>query len=315
MSSIFLAHSSKDKRFARRLATALRERGFRVWIDEAELLVGDSLFEKIGGAITDMDFLGVILSPNAAESSWVQREVEIALQQEIQTQRTKVLPILYKPCSVPVFLQSRLWADFTKRDSFDVGVRALATRVASSLSLGADVLEAWQPKAVRLGLRFGVLETTPSGPAFTKKFLEALKQRMAQEPEKFNVNVLLATLDTTPRKITEEELVEFGNQAKDQLIPYFLGLAIRSDVIAEVNGGLVMHDSLKIEALDHFAKSNYADYQAFREDAKTLIREMVTARLVLKAPDCVTLGPAIAPMVLLIFDHNEVLRALWEGGP
>lgn len=312
MSSIFLAHSSKDKRFARRLAAALQERGFRVWIDEAELLVGDSLFEKIGKAITEVDFLGVVLSPNATESSWVQREVEIALQQEIETKRTKVLPILYKSCAVPVFLRSRLWADFTKKGSFDAGVRTLATRLASSLSLGAEALDAWQPKAVRMGMRFGVLEATQSGPAFTDKFLEALKQRMAQEPETFNINVLLATLDTTPHKITEEDLVEFGNQAKDQLMPYLLELAIRIDVIAERNGGLVMHDSMESEAVDHFAENNYADYQAFRNVAKKLIHEMVTARLVLRAPDSVTLGPAIAPMALRVFDHNELLRTFWE---
>ncbi len=313
MSSIFLAHSSKDKRFAHRLATALQEHGFRVWLDDAELLVGDSLFEKIGDAIIDMDFLGVVLSPNAVESSWVQREVEVALQQEFVTKRTKVLPILYKSCSVPAFLQPRLWADFTKKESFNAGVRTLATRLASSLSLGAGTLEAWQPKAVRMGLRFGVLEVTSSGPSFTKKFHDALKHRMAQDPEKFNINVLLATLDTTAHKITEEDLVEFGNQAKDQLIPYLLKLAIRSEVIAEENGGLVIHDSMKTEAVEHFAENSYEDYQAFRHDAESLFREMVTARLALREPGSVALGPAITPMALLVFDHNDMLRALWDG--
>ena len=82
MSEIFLAHSSSDKRFARRLASALQESGFRVWIDEAELLVGDSLFDRIGLAIQDANYLGAILSPNSVRSRWVQKEIEIALDQE-----------------------------------------------------------------------------------------------------------------------------------------------------------------------------------------------------------------------------------------
>ncbi len=55
MSSIFFAHSSKDKRFVRRLKNALRGRGFRVWLDEDELQVADPLFGKIGDAIRDME--------------------------------------------------------------------------------------------------------------------------------------------------------------------------------------------------------------------------------------------------------------------
>jgi len=41
MSSVFLSHSHKDKPFARKLAVDLRHAGHIVWIDEAEILVGD----------------------------------------------------------------------------------------------------------------------------------------------------------------------------------------------------------------------------------------------------------------------------------
>jgi TIR domain len=313
MSSIFLAHSSKDKHFVRRLANALQGRGFRVWLDTGELQVGDSLFEKIGDAIRDMEFLGVVLSPNSAKSSWVQREVEVALQHEIASNRTKVLPILYKSCTVPAFLQSRLWADFTKRGSFDGGVRTLATRLASSLSLGVIVLEAWQQKAVRMGLKIGVLKVTPSGPAFTEKFIGALKQWMAERPEKFTLNVVRAALDTTRLKITMEDLVEFGNHAKGQLILYVLGIAIRAGVINEKNGGLELDEALRMEAVDHFAQNNYRTYKAFKNDAKTLFRDIATARLALRVPDSVAFSPAIGDMALVIFDYNYQLHVLWEG--
>jgi hypothetical protein len=42
MSSIFLSHAFEDKQFARKLAKDLRQAGHIVWIDEAEIKVGDS---------------------------------------------------------------------------------------------------------------------------------------------------------------------------------------------------------------------------------------------------------------------------------
>jgi hypothetical protein len=74
--SVFLSHSHADKSFARRLAEDLRSAGAQVWIDEAEIQLGDSLINKISAAID------------------VRREVEIALNEEIAGQTVKVLPLL-----------------------------------------------------------------------------------------------------------------------------------------------------------------------------------------------------------------------------
>jgi hypothetical protein len=53
MPSIFLSHSSRDKFFVRELAKKLQDAGVEVWIDEAELKIGDSLTQKIGRAIDE----------------------------------------------------------------------------------------------------------------------------------------------------------------------------------------------------------------------------------------------------------------------
>ena len=47
-----------------------------MWIDEAELGIGDSLIRNIGKAIDATDFLVVLLSDNSVRSEWVlQRSV------------------------------------------------------------------------------------------------------------------------------------------------------------------------------------------------------------------------------------------------
>ncbi len=68
-SGIFLSHSHLDKRFAQQLADDLALHGVRAWIDQAEMMIGDSLLQKISSAISEMEYVGVIISRHSAESN------------------------------------------------------------------------------------------------------------------------------------------------------------------------------------------------------------------------------------------------------
>lgn len=116
--TLFLSHNKNDKRFVRRLAHSLELHGVKVWVDEAEIRVGDSLIQKISEGLLGAQFLGVVLSPNSVTSSWVQRELEIATIREISGQRVCVIPVLYKDCDIPIFLQGKLYADFRNKRMF-----------------------------------------------------------------------------------------------------------------------------------------------------------------------------------------------------
>jgi len=131
MLSVFLSHNHNDKPFARRLAERLSAHGVRVWLDEAEMHVGDSLFSKIESAIRECTYLGVILSPSSVSSEWVQREVNMALGEEIHGRRVKVLPLLHEPCEIPGFLTDKVYADFSV--DFESGFSVLQRRLDSDL--------------------------------------------------------------------------------------------------------------------------------------------------------------------------------------
>jgi len=83
MVSIFLSHNTKDKPFVKRLARDLDNHQVKYWLDEAEIKVGDSLIEKIRNGLDKVDYVAVILSPNSIASSWVKREIDVAMNQEI----------------------------------------------------------------------------------------------------------------------------------------------------------------------------------------------------------------------------------------
>jgi hypothetical protein len=119
MPSVFLSHSSKDNAFTRNLADRLSDAGVRVWLDEAEINVGDSLLAKISTAIEGADFIAVVLSHNSIQSSWVQSELKMAMSRELADKKVRVLPIVIEPCELPMFLKDKAYADFGKPDDFE----------------------------------------------------------------------------------------------------------------------------------------------------------------------------------------------------
>lgn len=129
MSSIFLSHSHADRAFVRRLADDLRGAGARVWVDEAEIQIGDSLIEKIRQGIDEMEYVGAVLSPSSIESKWVQRELDVAMNQEIGGKQVKVLPIMLQECAMPGFLVGKLYADFRNEKEYSNAVTQLLKRL------------------------------------------------------------------------------------------------------------------------------------------------------------------------------------------
>lgn len=112
MISVFLAHSKKNRRLALKLTGDLTNHGIKVWIDEAELSIGDSIISKIENGLINADYIVVMLSPHSVNSEWVKKELESALILEIKDKKAIVLPVLIKSCDIPLFLQTKLYADF-----------------------------------------------------------------------------------------------------------------------------------------------------------------------------------------------------------
>jgi len=123
----FLCHSSQDKDAVRRIALDLEQRGLRVWFDEWELQVGDSLHDKISEGLDSSGYLVVFLSPSSVASGWARKEMNAGLARELELRSVFVLPVLLKECRLPAFLKDKKYADF--RRNYDEGLRALVGRL------------------------------------------------------------------------------------------------------------------------------------------------------------------------------------------
>lgn len=129
MSSIFLSHSHTDKDFVDRLAMDLRRTGYYVWTDDAEIKVGDSLIDKIREGIDKVDYFGVVISRNSINSHWVKKEVDIAMNQEIEGKRVKVIPMLLDNIDLPGFLKGKKFADFRYSTSYKKSLDEIKKRL------------------------------------------------------------------------------------------------------------------------------------------------------------------------------------------
>lgn len=74
---IFICHASEDKeRVVRPLAKHLEVLGLRVWVDECELTMGDSLRRKIDTGLAQSTFAVVVLSPAFFAKEWPNKELD-----------------------------------------------------------------------------------------------------------------------------------------------------------------------------------------------------------------------------------------------
>ncbi len=129
LASIFLSHSHADKTFVNQISRDLITMGVRVWVDEAEIEIGDSLIEKIRNGIDNVDYVGVVISKTSVESEWVKKEVDIAMNQEIEGRQVKVLPLLIDDCDLPGFLKGKMYADFRHASTYSRELNKLSRRL------------------------------------------------------------------------------------------------------------------------------------------------------------------------------------------
>jgi hypothetical protein len=128
--TLFISHSSLDKKFAKWLAIDLSNAGHSAWLDEWEIRVGDSIPSKISEGLNGCDVMVIVLSEHSVKSQWVENEWQAKYWQEIQERRTLVLPALLRSCEIPILLRAKKYADFSKDYNFGLGeiLDALADR-------------------------------------------------------------------------------------------------------------------------------------------------------------------------------------------
>jgi energy-coupling factor transporter ATP-binding protein EcfA2 len=117
----FLSHNGADKPAVRDLAAKLEERGLTCWLDEWNLIPGNSWQPAIEEALDQCDTCVVFFGPHGL-GSWHNEEMRLAIQRGISAKERKlrVLPVILpgggraKESELPGFLQGTTWVEFRR---------------------------------------------------------------------------------------------------------------------------------------------------------------------------------------------------------
>lgn len=107
---VFICHASEDKqRFVLPFAAALRENGVDAWVDEFEILSGDSVVRKIfDQGIEEAKAVIAVISKVSVTKPWVQAELDVAVVRRIEG-KTKLIPVVLEDAQVPNALSASRW--------------------------------------------------------------------------------------------------------------------------------------------------------------------------------------------------------------
>lgn len=129
---IFISHASEDKdEVARPLANILTAYGYKVWLDEAEIFIGDSLRGKIEQGLAHSRYGIVVISHHFLTKQWPQSELDGLASKEADGRKV-ILPIWHKVSVKDVAKHSPILAGRAAAKTED-GLREVATKIAQAI--------------------------------------------------------------------------------------------------------------------------------------------------------------------------------------
>jgi Domain of unknown function (DUF1883)/TIR domain len=130
---VFISHASEDKdAIVRGLARALSEDyELRVWYDEFELRIGDSLRRKIDAGIARSRFGVVVLSQPFFAKNWSQYELDGLVVREMSDGRQVILPLWHNISKDEIIAKSPSLADKVALQTATSTIDEIAEQIAA----------------------------------------------------------------------------------------------------------------------------------------------------------------------------------------
>lgn len=220
----FISYAHQDSEFVRRLSDRLMENGFTIFFAERDIAAGAELAESLNRAVVDAKYVLVIMSQAYFRSRWAKMEWQLALNEEVNQPKPKVIPLLIEDCEIPAMLATKVYADFRTEEAFNQAFPQLAT------ILREDPTVPEQPTGLRLERTIGSVSPDLQDSAELRSMVEELKAKVEAfvektEPETKKVEQI--------RERTDDRLcfvvMPFGPEELNDVYEYFVKPSVEAN--------------------------------------------------------------------------------------
>ena len=136
----FISYSHKDSAWVRdTLLPRLEGEGLRVCIDFRDFEPGAPSLTEMERAVLQSRKTLLVLTPQYLASEWAEFENILASTLDPAARRRRVIPLLLKPCELPLRIRALTYLDFTKPDETEFQFQRLVAALQGTAS--ATVLE------------------------------------------------------------------------------------------------------------------------------------------------------------------------------
>lgn len=190
---IFLSHNHNDQEWTGKLAERLEKeswqgRKLKVFFSPWDIRPGQSIPKEIERGLEKSRKVGLILSPDAMESAWVELERLVTTHIAVSARDERLIPLYRRTTEIPALLRPILSIDFRNDDDFDESYQTLLSVVKdeplprrSRMHVSDSVSSALIPRPPIVGF---VARRDSEG----RNIVERLKEELA--PEKNQLIVL-----------------------------------------------------------------------------------------------------------------------------
>jgi hypothetical protein len=126
---VFLCHASEDKPAVRPYRDLLRAAGLDTWLDEDDILAGQSWDQAIREAIRRSRAVLIFISRHSTKTSYLQEEIKAVLDEASRQPQGTIfmIPALLEACPMPVQLSAYQWVELYQSNGYEKLLQALQT--------------------------------------------------------------------------------------------------------------------------------------------------------------------------------------------
>ena len=111
MNKIFISYSHKNADTVLSFVNMIASPNIDLWIDEKSIAPGQRYATAIFEAIRNSNVYVIFLSKDALASQWVMSELDYAINEQINRQDFRIVPVLLETCDIPAVLSNVDYVD------------------------------------------------------------------------------------------------------------------------------------------------------------------------------------------------------------